>query len=73
MSSHLYYIGPAVRFYINICMRYQIFHDDIGNLIILDTLQDLIVFKVRNTKIASTVCQKLNKRYVKDSLVNRRH
>jgi hypothetical protein len=54
-------------------MRYQIFHDDIGNLIILDTLQDLIVFKVRNTKIASTVCQKLNKRYVKDNLVNRRH
>lgn len=54
-------------------MRYQIFQDDIGNHIVVDSFQDMIVFKVRTVKLATTVCQKLNKRHAKDKLVNRDH
>lgn len=64
---------PRCAVLLNICMRYQIFQDDIGNHIVVDSFQDMIVFKVRAVKLATTVCQKLNKRHAKDKLVNRGH
>jgi len=42
-------------------MRYQLYKDDIGNYLIVDSYNDLIISKIKNEKIATRITQKINK------------
>jgi hypothetical protein len=54
-------------------MRYQLYHDDIGNHIIVDTLLDSIIGKIRNQKQALRLCQKLNRAVKEERLLAKTH
>jgi len=70
--------GPAVRILdllptINNYMRYQLYKDDIGNFLIVDSFFDQIISKVKNEKIAVRVVQKINKNDLKDRDITKSH
>ena len=54
-------------------MRYQVFKDDIGNWLIVDTCVDCIISKVKNEKIATRICQKINKNEIKERKLAKSH
>jgi len=69
--------GPAVSILdfhtINSYMRYQLYKDDIGNFLIVDSFFDQIISKVKNEKIAVRVVQKINKNDQKERLLTKSH
>jgi len=70
--------GPAVAllglsYTINNYMRYQLFKDDIGNFLIVDSFFDQIISKVKNEKVAVKVIQKINKNDQKDRSITKNH
>jgi len=54
-------------------MRYIILNDDLGKHIIVDTLTDDIIGKIRNQKIALRLCQKLNRAVKEERLSAKIH
>ena len=54
-------------------MRYQLYKDDIGNFLIVDSFFDQIISKVKNEKIAVRVIQKINKNDLKDRDITKSH
>jgi hypothetical protein len=54
-------------------MRYQLFKDDIGNFLIVDSMMDQIISKVKNEKIAVKVIQKINKNDMKEKNITKSH
>ena len=54
-------------------MRFKIFHDDNKYHIIVDTLNDTIVGKIINPKLAARTCQKLNRAVKMDKLSSKLH
>jgi len=54
-------------------MRYQLYKDDIGNFLIVDSFFDQIISKVKNEKIAVRVVQKINKNDLKDRDITKSH
>ena len=70
--------GPAVASLVfcdtlNNYMRYQLYKDDIGNFLIVDSFFDQIISKVKNEKIAVKVIQKINKNDLKDRDITKSH
>lgn len=47
-------------------MRYQLFKDDFDVNIIYDTINDSVVGKIRITKTAARMCQKLNQAWQRE-------
>jgi len=47
-------------------MRYQLFKDDFDVNIIYDTINDSVIGKIRITKTAARMCQKLNQAWQKE-------
>jgi len=43
-------------------MRYELFDDDLGNYLIVDTWKTLVLGKASSISIGARMCQKLNKR-----------
>lgn len=43
-------------------MRYQLFDDDLGNFLVVDTWRNLILAKTTTLSTGSRICQQLNKR-----------
>ena len=58
---------------LNTCMRYIILKDDLDKNVIVDTCTDDIIGKVRNTKIALRLCQKLNRAVKEERLSAKIH
>lgn len=54
-------------------MRYIILKDDLDKNVIVDTCTDDIIGKVRNTKIALRLCQKLNRAVKEERLSAKIH
>ena len=54
-------------------MRYQLYKDDIGNFLIVDSMMDQIISKVKNEKIAVKVIQKINKNDMKEKNITKSH
>jgi len=54
-------------------MRYQLYKDDIGNFLIVDSTMDQIISKVKNEKIALKVIQKINKNDIKEKNITKSH
>ena len=54
-------------------LRYKIFSDDLGNYILMDSLNDMIVGKVRTQKLAARVAQKLNRACLEERISNTKH
>lgn len=54
---------------LNTCMRYHLYHNDVGYHLIVDTLLDQIIGKIRSEKQALRIVQKLN-RAVKEERLN---
>ena len=47
-------------------MRYQIFDDDLGNYLIVDTWTNRLLGKATRISMGARICQKLNKRLGND-------
>ena len=47
-------------------MRYQLFDDDLGNYLVVDTWKSWVLAKAPNLKLGARICQKLNKRLGSD-------
>ena len=43
-------------------MRYQLFDDDLGSFLVVDTWRDFILAKTTTLTLGSRICQQLNKR-----------
>lgn len=56
-----------------VTLRYKIISDDLGNYILMDSLNDIIVGKVRNQKLAARVAQKLNRACLEERISNTKH
>jgi hypothetical protein len=48
-------------------MRYQIFDDDLGNYLIVDTWRNWVLGKATTLSMGARVCQKLNRRLGSDT------
>lgn len=43
-------------------MRYQLYDDDLGNYLIVDTWRDWVLAKASTLAMGARICQQLNKR-----------
>lgn len=43
-------------------MRYQLFDDDLGNYLIVDTWKNIVLAKATRQALGARMCQKLNRR-----------
>ena len=53
---------PRCKLLLNTFMRYQIFDDDLGNYLIVDTWRQYILAKATTKSMGARICQKLNKK-----------
>jgi len=47
-------------------MRYQLFSDDCGSFLIVDTVRDWIIAKTTTPELGARICQRLNKQDLKE-------
>lgn len=54
-------------------MRYQLFQDDFDVNIVYDTITDTVVGRIRITRTAARICQKLNRAWQRELDSQTRH